>query len=322
MHVGAVIGIVECHVAAPREVGHVSRRLGNAQPAHQPGRGHHLPGDRLIDQRLGQAAERRLGSENVGEGVRVLGHQHAGAAEIIGHRQRVAADRVAVLGEVALAGLQRLVQCGADAVVEPGLDAVVEEGGGEDRDHDRGGDGDAAEQHHQAHVQPGARRAAPPLHPDARQPPGQRRAEQQQGDQIGKHQAEHPIRPERCGRATRQHREGREAEQERDRRQHQRRDLAEQDVGDPPPSGPGRALRLRRWWRRERGRRGGDVHAGSCPAPNRASGQVGNRCGGQVTRHSCETLIKHRRALASRASAYPVAGVPAVANAHRPFAIL
>ncbi len=235
MHVGAVIGVVEGDVATPGQVGDVSRRLGNAEPAHQPGRGHHLPGDRLVDQRLGQATQRGLGGENVGKRVRILGHQHAGAAEVVGHRQRVGTDRVAMLGEVALAGLQRLVQRGAHAVVEPGLDAVVEEGSGEDRDHDRGGDGNAAEQHHQQNVQPGTRRAAPPLHPNAREPPGQRRAEQQQRHQIGEDQAEHPIRPERCGGAARQHRESREAEQQRDRREHQCGDFAEQDVGNPPP---------------------------------------------------------------------------------------
>ena len=66
----------------------------------------------------------------------------------------------------------RILDGGADLVAEPGIDPEIEEQRGEDRHDDGGRDGDHAEQQHHAGMQPGARQAPAPLHPESDQAPG------------------------------------------------------------------------------------------------------------------------------------------------------
>ena len=68
--------------------GHALRRQLDAHAGEQPGRGQHLPGQRIVDHRLGQAAQRRLRRQHLGEHRRIGGQELAGARQVVGHLQR------------------------------------------------------------------------------------------------------------------------------------------------------------------------------------------------------------------------------------------
>ena len=176
------------------------RRRLDAEPGEQAGGSHHLASHRLVDDRLGQSAQRGLGRQDLGEGVRIDREHAAGARQIVGHLERHRPDVVLVFLEIAARGLQQLVERGAHGIVEPGLDAVMEEGGREHRDHDRGRDRDDAEQQDEPDMQSRTGRAAPPLDPDLRDPSGEHRPERQQHGKVGQHECRRrPPVPRRTG---------------------------------------------------------------------------------------------------------------------------
>ena len=125
---------------------------------------------RVEHHRFRQVAQRGVGGEHAREGDAAVGQQHAGARQVGGHGERVAADGVAVLLQVAAAGLEARLQRGAHPVAEPGLDAEVEEHRREDRDQQRRHHRHAAEQQHQPDMQARAGGAAPALRPHPHQP--------------------------------------------------------------------------------------------------------------------------------------------------------
>ncbi len=235
-HLG--VAVVAEHGGVPRArlVDGAGGDRTKAERCHHPRRGDHLVADRLEDDRRVEAAQRRLRRQDLGERVGVAGQDATGVGEVVGHAQRVGADVVAVLLDVALARLQALLKGGAHPVVEPGLHAEIEEYGRKDGDDDRRRHRDDAEQQHQAHMQLRAGRAAAALHPHAGEPAGQHRAEQQQHDEVGEHQAEDEVGTRRDVHAAGQGHEGADAEQQRDRGEQQGRELAEQHVAEPAAS--------------------------------------------------------------------------------------
>ena len=135
LHQGADLGrgIVakHRHLSCTRRIEGPRRDLAGTDARHEPGARHHLAGGRHEDHRLVQAAQGGLAGENLSERVRVLEHQAAGPLEVGLHAERVGLDGVPMFGEVALRGLQALLERRADPVIEPALDAQREPGGGD-----------------------------------------------------------------------------------------------------------------------------------------------------------------------------------------------
>ncbi len=101
LHRLAVGTVQDRHLAGPRHHRHRARRNRDAEPAQQPGRHQHLVGARVVDRRLVQAARVLLVASTW---PRARGRHIAacGLGQIVGHAERVGADVVVVLLQVAL----------------------------------------------------------------------------------------------------------------------------------------------------------------------------------------------------------------------------
>ena len=212
LHARAVAGGQHHDVAAL----HLRRdALGRQLDPHageQSGRGEHLPGQRIVDHRLGEAAQRRLRAQHLDEHRWIGGQELAGARQVVRHFQRDRADIVAVFVQVAARDLQQLGHRLADRIVEPGLDAEMEERDGEARHQDGGRHRHAAEQQHQPDMQPRAGGTAAALHPHAGEAPGQHGDQQQYRREVGQQQTDADARLQAKWRATCQEDERRKAD--------------------------------------------------------------------------------------------------------------
>ena len=204
-------------------------RWGQDRGEDGTGGGDDLPGLGLEDDGLGEGTQGGLFGQQVGEAVGAGVEGAGGAGQIGGHGERVGADVVAVLFQVAAADVEALEEGVADGFAQPLLDAKIEEPGGEDGDDDGGREGHAAEQQNEADMQARPRGAAAALDPHAGQVGGQHGGEEQQRYQIGQHQADDPIGREQVAGAGE---DGGDAEQEGAGRDQQGRGAAHQQGGD------------------------------------------------------------------------------------------
>ncbi len=90
--------------------------------------------------------------------IAVLVEHRLGAAEIVGHRQYFAADRLGVFVDISVGDDQRLLDHGARARREETVEAAVERGRSDDGDEDGRHRGDHGEQADDLDVQAASRR--------------------------------------------------------------------------------------------------------------------------------------------------------------------
>ena len=109
----------------------------------------------------GEPARGRLRGEEFLELVAVLVEHLPGAAEIEGHGQNLAADRLGVLADIGVGHDQRLLDHGAGARREETVEAAIKRRRGDHRDEDGRNGGNHGEQADDLHVKPRAGVAAP-----------------------------------------------------------------------------------------------------------------------------------------------------------------
>ena len=108
-----------------------------------------------------EAAPGGLRGEEFPELIAVLIEHRLGAAEIVGHGQNLAADRLGVLAHIGIGHDQRLLDHGARARREEAVEAAIERRARDDGDEDGRHRGDDGEQTDDLHVKPRAGAAAP-----------------------------------------------------------------------------------------------------------------------------------------------------------------
>ena len=148
--------------------------------------------------------------------IAVLVEQRLGAAEVVGHRQILAADRCGVLGHIGVGHDQRLLDHGARARREETVEAAVERRGGDDGDENGGHRGDDREQADDLHMQPRAGAAAPARlddNPDFAPDDGE---QQKPGDGVAEQQLDDHLVDRRDRRQAGEHQEGGGGRQQRD----------------------------------------------------------------------------------------------------------
>ena len=146
----ALFGLLECVIAWRLEL---DARIGGdahveefARPVHDVGRR--------------QAAESGMRGHPLDEGLAVLVEQRPLLIEIGGNGNHVVADAFAGFADVGLGDGDGAVDDRSRAVREPGVEPAVQGDGGEQRDDDRGQDGDEAEEADETDVKAGAGDAA------------------------------------------------------------------------------------------------------------------------------------------------------------------
>ena len=164
----------------------------------------------------GEAARGRLRGEEFLELVAVRSNIGRGAAEIEGHRQDLAADRLGVLADISVGHDQRLLDHGAGARREETVEAAVKRRRGDHGDEDGRNGGDDREQADDLHVEPRAGVAAPArLHhyPYFAADDGK---EQQAGRDVAEQELDHDLVHRRDRGQVGKHEEGRGRGKQRD----------------------------------------------------------------------------------------------------------
>ena len=224
---------------------------------------------RLDDHRHRKAEEDRARAHEIAEDGRVGVVEHLGAVEVARHQRRLAGERAALQLAIFVRDLDRVLQKAVDPAREPRLEPPRQGDGsdrGDDDDRDRR---DAAEQEHEAQVQPRTRRAGAPRSQQPARLDAHQEAEREDEAEIDDERVDrHPV-----GRL-----DGGEARQDQEARQrrHERRD----DQDQTEPAGSRRCDLLVRIDRAARlVQRLASSHHGGCDPPGPAADAFAQQCG-------------------------------------------